>query len=478
MSVTRYFILAAAFLYVLIRAITVGVTYDEVWTINQFVKLPLKDILSFTPADANNHLLNTLFIKGCFYSLGNSLFVARLPNVLAFALYLYFAHRITKTLPQILGNCSLLVLVLNPFLLDFFGLARGYGLSMGFLMAALFYVLLYVDFGSWKALLKALLFGGLAVISNFVLLHFWVSTLAVIAVVSLLARRGKSVQALLMIAVFSFLLFKTIKVPLQKLRESGSLYYGGGEGFYTDTMQSLLTSSAYAHQPTPMLLFIGNGLLLLMVITILFSFFIRHKLNTPKTALFLISGLSVCSVVAQHYLLGTLYLIDRTALLFYPLLILCFCFAAVDTPKVFRYSALAIVVSVLSVNFLLHANFSKTLIWDFDSRTETMLNEVNRLGASQNRKVKLDYSWPFQNSVAYYLNKKSFPFIENTNNRAQRDSLNSRAEIYFYLARPMEKVWYFAASQKVLSCPRRTLRTFPSEQIFVFDLHRDSLKSN
>jgi hypothetical protein len=51
------------FIYILIRSININITYDEAWTLRDFVSLPFKQIFSFEPADANNHLLNTVLIK-------------------------------------------------------------------------------------------------------------------------------------------------------------------------------------------------------------------------------------------------------------------------------------------------------------------------------------------------------------------------------------------------------------------------------
>ena len=73
-----------------IRAVVLGITYDEAWTINDFVHQRVINILNYTPCDANNHILNTLAIKLVYFLTGASTFTTRLPNVLAFIVYLYF----------------------------------------------------------------------------------------------------------------------------------------------------------------------------------------------------------------------------------------------------------------------------------------------------------------------------------------------------------------------------------------------------
>jgi len=63
----------------------------------------------------------------------------RLPNILAHVVYLIctlvLLKRFQHTILQIAG---FVILNLNPFFLDFFFLARGYGLALAFLMMSLY----------------------------------------------------------------------------------------------------------------------------------------------------------------------------------------------------------------------------------------------------------------------------------------------------------------------------------------------------
>lgn len=182
----------AAFLYVLVRAVTVDITYDEAWTIRYFVRLDAMHILNCTPCNANNHIANTLLIKLLFGYGQGSVFLARLPNVLAFVLYLYFAFRIAgRFLSGFVPVAALLLLILNPFLLDFFSIARGYGLSLAFEMASLYFLLSFVSRKTGKHALWSLLFGGAAVICNFTLLNYW---LVLLLVINLLTFAEKQVR--------------------------------------------------------------------------------------------------------------------------------------------------------------------------------------------------------------------------------------------------------------------------------------------
>ena len=90
--------------------------------------------------DANNHFLNS-FLGSIFISTfgHNNNWTFRLPNVLAFGLYLWtIAGIAAQTGSKIKFWAILSTLTLSSFLLEYFSLARGYELSLAFLFTAIF----------------------------------------------------------------------------------------------------------------------------------------------------------------------------------------------------------------------------------------------------------------------------------------------------------------------------------------------------
>jgi hypothetical protein len=90
---------------------------------------------------ANHHPLNTFLMRGTSILLGNSEFALRLPNVLAHALYLLctllLVRRFRNPGLQITG----FVLVnIHPIILNYFAVARGYGLALAFQVASLYFI--------------------------------------------------------------------------------------------------------------------------------------------------------------------------------------------------------------------------------------------------------------------------------------------------------------------------------------------------
>lgn len=124
------------FIYVVIRANNLSFTHDESLSYAILFDNPM------AIQTANNHILNTLFMWLSSLFFGNSEIALRLPNILSFGLYLYASFVIFKETKNAwlmaLGSCLIL---LNPFLIDYFSLARGYGISLGCMMLSLYFFL-------------------------------------------------------------------------------------------------------------------------------------------------------------------------------------------------------------------------------------------------------------------------------------------------------------------------------------------------
>ncbi len=182
------------------RAIVAPITFDEAATYLNYISAGPMAVFNLN--SANNHLVNTLLTK--FFSAlgGNSEFVLRLPNLLAFVVYLFFSFLILNRFVKnkILVVFGYFLLAANPYVLDFFSLCRGYGLSLAFLMASLFFFFSFLEnaIENKPALHRPLNFSlaaaGLAVLCNFSLLNVYIS-LAVLALAFFVVRnRGERQQ--------------------------------------------------------------------------------------------------------------------------------------------------------------------------------------------------------------------------------------------------------------------------------------------
>ena len=177
-----------------LRAARVPLTYDEAASYIRYIDSSVPSVFDTGPLSvfdfevATNHFLNTLFTKACSLVAGNSEFVLRLPNLFGYALFMAFSLLILqRAVRPAFATGGFLLLNLNPYVLDFFTLSRGYGLSLGFLMGGMFYVFRFLDrltegeSGNREAS-SAMAFACAAVMSNFALLNVWLAIFGVLLV--------------------------------------------------------------------------------------------------------------------------------------------------------------------------------------------------------------------------------------------------------------------------------------------------------
>jgi len=194
---------ASAFflLFAVSRAIRVPLTYDEAASYIRYIDSSAPSVFDtnllsiFNFEVATNHFLNTALTKLCYFAGGRSEFVLRLPNLCGYILYLGFAALILKRLSNpFMAIGGFLLLNLNPYLLDFFALSRGYGLSLGLLMGALFFLLGVVESPIKtrhpRDLTYALVFANAAVMANFALLNVYLSVVVIVTIVLVMIDRA------------------------------------------------------------------------------------------------------------------------------------------------------------------------------------------------------------------------------------------------------------------------------------------------
>ena len=150
---------------IVVRAVTQDVTIDEAFTYLLYLD-PTSPLRSLP--DANNHVLNTLLARASIGTFGLSEITLRLPVVFGGIAYVTFAGLLATLLFGTSYNAPLLfgLLVLNPFLLDLFVAARGYGLALACQLGALLLIADDVVTGR-RRLLAVSILCGLGVCANF-----------------------------------------------------------------------------------------------------------------------------------------------------------------------------------------------------------------------------------------------------------------------------------------------------------------------
>jgi hypothetical protein len=319
--------------------------------------------------DANNHFLNSL-IGGVFIRLFNSdaIWIVRLGNVLSFPIFFWSLVEMSRFFHRWLNSFYLLIaLTCSAFVLEFFGLARGYGLSMAFMVLAILQMMLLFKFRkSWRVW-GAIMAWLLTVFANLTLLPLALFSMVYIAFF-VWKKLNKGLLVLVALAVLALLYLVRYALHLADL---GKLYYGGQEGFFNVTVDSFLKPLWFSESIwiVPILVTVSVGLFFSL------ATYLYHKRDVFSERL-LFSKLffvSIISILAQHYVLGINYPEDRAALF---LVIFFFGALSFDLDR-FNFKWLTFPLILLSIGlFLASINFNRFVLFEYEHFDEELITSV------------------------------------------------------------------------------------------------------
>jgi hypothetical protein len=426
------FALGALFLgYTVIRAVRVPLTFDEAFTANVWVAGGPLAILTFDgPERANNHLLNSLLSGACQAAFGRIPLALRLPNLIAHAVFLVASWRL---LSRVAGKGAALagfaLLNGNPLLLEIFGLARGYGLALGFVAPALLFAVRALEAAEIRlrdeAACYALLVCG--VLAQLIVLDVFAAVAVTFAAFRLVrlarapaeGRLRRAMRESIPVAAASLFLLGTALPILILMRRAGALYTGGTAGLWHDTVGSLVQISVLGFSPSfvrAVLTAVGIGLAALTVLA-------AYRLFRPGTggraflALFSVFVGLCATVQAQHVFFGARFPENRIATIFLPLFVFALAAACGATPAPFDraaslgFGAAGLLALAL---FARRANLTRSDLWWFDADNVHMLEDLDRLRVSRPgafHPVRLSINWLFEQSLNWYRQTDEFAFL-------------------------------------------------------------------
>lgn len=185
--------------FVVARALLVPLTYDEAASYLRYISQDFLSIFNFEVA--TNHLLNTLPTWFMARAAGNGELALRLASLAGYGCYLYFGVLILRRVTsRTIAVAGFVLLNLNPYLLDYFALSRGYGISLGALMGSLHYLLRAASSreasGAARAdVSRALTCACAAVMAGFSMLDAWLGVAAVAFAILWMLERGRRATA-------------------------------------------------------------------------------------------------------------------------------------------------------------------------------------------------------------------------------------------------------------------------------------------
>lgn len=436
--------------YIIYKASHTSFTHDESYTYTHYVHQGFMDIISYKTPYTNNHILNTVLIKYCEVFFGSSELSLRLPNIIAFIVYSVFSALLFfKYSPKLILQFYL-IMVLNPYLLDFFALARGYGLSIGFLVMSLYYLSFYFTTKQNKHLILFNIGAFLAVMSNFSLLNYYVAAIITYNIISFIESKNQPLnnegsynflKINKIIAISVLLSGMVLFEPLRRISKQKLLDFGGKNGFMEDTVSSIIYDFFYETNVTDIYLLILKGFTLVVAYYIL-VLIIKNALK--KNTLFFKEQITLVVVnfilfavvlitIAQHVFLENDFYEHRFALFFYPLFALNFIFLLVLLYKkeFIWLSSFAcwILVGALLVNLYVNHNLIYFKDWKYNQNTKLVMQQlVKEHKNAPSNHTRLGINWLLEPSTNFYRYTWNLKWLNPTHRRGI-----SKHDDYFYL---------------------------------------------
>lgn len=324
--------IAAVFcLYILLRAWLLPITVDESATaINHVPRLVFDPLTYQREANPNNHILNTILIKIFTGIFGWHQFVVRLPVLIGGFLYAWASVHLARRMSDQswVRLFALVMLFGNPYLLEFFSLARGYGLAAGLMTCALWQAWRYLESDDRKAVRLAFLFAGLSVYANFTLLIFFAPFVLLMLFAAWQSNPSLAVfwrqtkPSLITLGVFVALWI----TPLKRLSKDSELVNWNALGTFFESVQRLVRATihanAYLGSDSDLILswlvFLGAVMTGGVALWRWWQQGFRFSRDPRVFMVLILLGATIANI-AQVYLTKTPYLQSRLALFYWPL---------------------------------------------------------------------------------------------------------------------------------------------------------------
>ena len=132
-------------LFAAYKAVILSITWDEAAIYLQHIQYGIWKPESAGLLDANKNILNSLCMLISSKLLGAEPWMLRLHSLASHALFLWCSAKICVRLKNpTLIVCGFLIIQCNPYMMDFFSLARGYAMGLAFEMASILMLMNFI----------------------------------------------------------------------------------------------------------------------------------------------------------------------------------------------------------------------------------------------------------------------------------------------------------------------------------------------
>jgi hypothetical protein len=445
--------------YTISRIFLADITWDEAATWLSFARFGFWKPEDAGFMDANNHLLNTLYMVFSTRYLGSEVWMLRLHMVFFSLLYLVSAYLLTRKIKSgpLARIFAFTTLAAQPYLLDFLSLARGYGMSLAFSMAAWYLLFKYIEKPRLLTLFGIIILTTIAVTAYFGQLNQSIALWLILLVyqINLIVQRKMSLRgAILPVSLLTlipgFLLCWLIPLLL-KMQQAGNFYAGGQEGLLNNTLLSLTMNMQYGvikSYLTGYTLIVLFALAIAAAVLPLLLQFLKKDLPVAGSHWFpAIAGLTIIlallSLIVQHELFGTPYPRDRMSVIFLPAILICFIWARRMQP------VLIVLAPMFLMHFLVSFNLNSTFEWRTNAGNlrlfEKMIEDKTRPDGRS--KIFVAASEEFFTSLNYYRLTKNWHEIEHVFH--EMEQMNRGAD-FFIRSREARGKFRPASSEQIV----------------------------
>jgi len=385
--------------YTAYRAYAISFTFDEGSSFLYYAMDSYRNIIQDVNLEVNNHILNSMAMRFFLSWLPITELTVRLQSLIGHIVFLLFSWLLLKDIKKpLLRICCFAIINLDPYLLDFFSVARGYGMSWGFTLGALYFFKEYIANQGMKIFPVILTFvcAALATLANFTIINIYAPLLGMFLLYSaymhIRSRRKLLVITWIPVLLISVSILWYSLGILFRIKNQNLYVFGGDRGFLPDTMGSIANNVVYpfADSPTIHLLVLGLFFAGFVVALGLAARALAKKhdkatgASTLLLATLLLAG-AVAAIVCTHYLFGIRYVIDRTALFLFVIFLVvlaCLANAIAERYRWGKYILMGLALFSL-LQFGRSINFTHVHQWDGEADNKQMILDLNRLAKTE-----------------------------------------------------------------------------------------------
>jgi hypothetical protein len=309
-------LVVGVFIFTLLQLAIAPMSYDEAWSWLGVVENGWLSILAYAGfSAANNHLLNSLWMKGVQWISPDNLIGFRILSLGSFFVSLSALYVLGRSLKTRGLQFMLFALVLvHPVVLPHFHLARGYASSTALLLWCLIFVMRYETARKQKDLILAYGCTALASLAHFSNLYFFVALVAYATATQLWNNRHLTFNALLrkgyfIPELFMSVLFIVYLYPSAKTIVDFDQHILGTNDLLGHCIPSMLTGDIAAG--------VWSFLMLGLIMTGTLIIRVSGPLPVASRAIGIVLLIELGMLVGNHLFMGTFYPVGRGMTGFY-----------------------------------------------------------------------------------------------------------------------------------------------------------------